>query len=358
MYKLFNYQLLQFRNIYILLVFCLGCKTQTSEPHKASNVPDAQVRDMRMMFYNVENLFDTFDDTLKNDNDFMPEGSYFWTEEKYYRKLNRIAKVVVALGEWELPEIVCFAEIENRYVLEGLLSFTILKNGNYGIIHKESADKRGIDVALLYRKDTFVPLEYQHINLDKPQEDYFTREILYVKGLALKTDTFHIFVNHWSSRWGGELETEAKRMRAAGALKWHIDSIFSLNAAAKVVVVGDFNDTPTDRSIAEVLQAKPFSPNCKPTDLINLSARFADLGKGTHNFQGEWATLDQIIVSAELLKINGLHTSATSANVFDAPFLLTNDETHLGLKPYRTFVGFKYEGGFADHLPVWIDFYY
>ncbi len=313
--------------------------------------------DYRIMFYNVENLFDIYDDSLKRDDDFTPDGRYFWNERKFYNKIQKISKVIIAVGQWELPEIVGLCEIENLYVLKQILNKTALRNINYGIVHKESPDARGIDVAMFYRKDSFSPISYQAIPVKFPFAKRTTRDILHVKGLLNSGDTIHVFVNHWPSRWGGQAETDRKRIFAASVLKHKTDSIFKANKNANIVIMGDFNDYPENTSIKKTLNTKFEYDNPQGGQLYNLAYYLQEeKNLGTHKHAGEWGMLDQLIVSGALLKNeNPIHTSTEDAHVFKAPFLLEKDEKYVGVRANRMYIGFKYHGGFADHLPVYLD---
>ncbi len=310
------------------------------------------------MFYNVENLFDTENDSIKNDDEFLPNGPKFWTKTKYYTKLNQIATTIASLGGWSPPEIVGLCEIENRKVLDDLCKKTGLKNLNYRVIHKESPDKRGIDVALLYQKDSFKPLTYKAIRVTFPfSPESTTRDILYVKGITKNKDTLHVFVNHWPSRWGGQLESEARRIQAAKTLRTELDSIFNINQNAKIIIMGDFNDYPENKSITEVLKANKNFEKPENSKLYNLSAFIEQTQNiGSHKYEGDWGILDQIIVSGALLNANrGLKSTKENAHIFYADFLLTDDETFTGKKNFRTYLGYKYLGGYSDHLPVFLD---
>ncbi|MCG8410629.1 MAG: hypothetical protein MI739_05010 [Bacteroidales bacterium] len=309
----------------------------------------------KIMFYNVENLFDTSDDSLKKDDDFLPEGKYYWNKWKYRNKLNQIYKVVLAIGEWNPPAVVGLCEIENRKVLHDLTKNTPLKKFKYKIIHKDSPDERGIDVGLLYRSELFKPLnvEYIPINFSNEPENK-TRDILYVKALALK-DTLHLFVNHWPSRWGGQLETESRRIYVASVLRAKIDSIFTVNTCANIIVTGDFNDYPDNKSVNTILNANQVFDNIKYDALYNLSACLRKRNVGTYKHQGKWGVLDQFIVSGSLLDENNLiFTSLNDVHIFDAEFLLEPDEKYFGVKPFRTFIGARYNKGFSDHLPIYL----
>jgi len=316
--------------------------------------------DMRIMFYNAENLFDIYDDSLKIDEAFTPEGEKHWSRNKFTKKLYNISKVIAAVGQWELPEIIGICEIENRYVLEQLIKQTALKNYSYRIIHKESPDRRGIDVGLLYRKNKFTPIDYEAINVTFPFDaNKPTRDILYVKGINNYDDTLHIFVNHWPSRWGGQLETDRKRMFVASVVKGKVDSLFNSDVNPNIIIMGDLNDYPDNNSVVKVLKAKTQFNNIKDEKLYNLGYYLQEVkGKGSHKYQGEWGVLDQIIISGSLLnKNNNINMTVDDAHVFDAPFLLEPDKHYVGKITFRTYIGFKFHDGFSDHLPVYFDLF-
>lgn len=307
------------------------------------------------MFYNVENLFDTIDNPLKNDDEFLPHGSRHWDHYKFYRKIKHISQVIIATGEGDYPSVVGLCEIENREVLESLLFHSPLSKSDYQIIHKESPDNRGIDVAFLYRKDRFKPVYFEAFPVTNPKDNKFkTRDILYVKGLIGK-DTIHFFVNHWPSKSGGIGATKPLRALAASKLKTKTDSLFNVNKTCNIVMMGDFNDTPLDVSVKEVLGAKSPAGNILSNSLYNLALPLAQKGKGTNKYQGKWSLIDQIIVSGNLLKGGKLETTSDSFQIFSPDFLFEPDEANLGKKLNRTYEGFKYHGGFSDHLPVLID---
>jgi hypothetical protein len=309
------------------------------------------------MFYNTENLFDTKDDTLKNDEEFLPDGDRRWDNHKFYNKLNNIAKVIIAAGEWQPPAIVGLCEIENRYVLNQLVYETLLKKSGYAIIHQESPDWRGIDVAMLYRKEVFSPDTFFTIPVHFPFDpESKTRDILYVKGRLDGTDTLHIFVNHWPSRYGGYLETKPKRAFAAGLLRHKVDSLCGIRPESKMVILGDFNDNPSDESMLQLLQAENGADHNR-CQLVNLMSIYEqDHAVGTLKYRENWDVFDQVIVSSNLLNgETGLKVKAGRALIYQPGFLLEKDERFLGEKPFRTYHGFEYQGGFSDHLPVYID---
>lgn len=311
----------------------------------------------RIMFYNVENLFDWFDNPLTSDDEFTPEGHMHWTQKRFRVKLNHIYKVIVAAGEWEPPEIVAFAEVENRYVLDQLISETPLLKYQYEIIHQNSPDPRGIDVALIYRPDRLQEISHEFFSIDYFDDDLAgTRDILHCTFKVSMRDTLHVFVNHWPSRSGGQLSSEEKRIYVASVLKSKTDSLFLLNDNLKMVILGDFNDQPGNRSLKEILKALPVEDVTSPGQLYNLS--FCHSKKticGTHKYQGNWSVLDQVIVSGDLLSKKGIYLLPNAYQIFNPSFLLEPDDKYLGSKPYRTYSGYQYQGGFSDHLPVYVD---
>ena len=312
----------------------------------------------RIVFYNVENLFDIYNDSLKLDDEFTPEGVRHWNNRKFYKKLNNIYRVILSVGEWEPPAIVGLCEVENRFVLNKLVYDTPLSKFGYEIIHEESPDKRGIDVAMLYRPDLFKPVSHKVIGIRFPFDlASRTRDILYVKGVVNNSDTIHFFVNHWPSKYGGLMATEPKRYFVASVLKAQVDSLFSIYDSANIIIMGDFNDNPEDESVSKYLRAKGDTSVVKSDELYNLASGLYKKGKtGTHKYQGHWEVLDQFIVSGYLLlNHKGVHISKDGQNIFNPAFLFEPDEKYSGRKPFRTFTGMKYNGGFSDHFPVYVD---
>jgi len=311
----------------------------------------------KIMFYNVENLFDTKNDSLKNDEEFLPDGDRYWTKFKYYQKLKNIYKVIIAVGGWNPPAIVGVCEIENRKVLTDLVNNTPLVKFEYQIIHHESPDRRGIDVGLLYRKKLFTPIFDKAIKVVSfDNQNFRTRDILYVKGIANKTDTLHIFVNHWPSRWGGQLESETNRIAAARSLKNTTDSIINRNPYSNIIIIGDFNDTPVNKSLKDILQANLLYESIESNKLYNISYYLQEKNNtGSHKYQGKWAMLDQFILSGNMLNNkNRLYTTLRDVHVFNKDFLMEPDESFFGYKPNRTFIGYRYNGGYSDHLPIYL----
>lgn len=314
--------------------------------------------DFRVLFYNVENLFDCFNDSLTLDDEFLPQGERSWTWDKYQKKSQKIGKVILSAGAWEFPDLIGLCEIENRFVLDGLFKIGYLNKAGYQIIHRESPDRRGIDVALVYQARTFQPIDTSFLQLVyKGECSSTTREILYVKGKTHTDDTLHVFVNHWPSRWGGQFDSEHKRLSAAELLKSKLVEILESDSKAKIIIMGDFNDYPDDKSIQFVLKALMPKDSFESNQLYNLAGLFlGKMGIGSHKYQGKWGMLDQFIVSGSLLNKTGcLYCESTGMSLFKPSFLLEEDHTYYGEKPFRSFVGYKYNNGFSDHLPVILD---
>jgi hypothetical protein len=309
--------------------------------------------DFSIVFYNVENLFDTHDNPKTEDDFFTPEGEFHWTSKRLTAKLLNISKVILSASGWDAPDIAVFCEIENMDVLEKLITNTPLKSVGYKIIHKESPDHRGIDVALIYNSERFFPLEYNYYPLLVNNKPVNTREILYVSGVLNGKDTLHIFGNHWPSRYSGFLETKSLRKTAATLLRTKVDEINRKYQSAKIVILGDFNDNPEDESVSEILEAKYVEQPITDNRLYNLFYNFDRTNRGTLKFQSQWFIFDQVIVSGSLLTAKtGIYTRPENAKVPELPFLLEEDLKFGGKKPFRTFYGFSYNGGFSDHLPV------
>ncbi len=310
--------------------------------------------EFNMLFYNVENLFDISDDPLTQDDEYTPEGDRRWTWKRMNKKIVDISKVLLNSTGWNPPDIIGLCEIENRFVLEKLISQSPLKTCSYKIIHKESPDDRGIDIAFLYNSNTFNPIEYRYIPLsDKEGKMIRTREILYVCGILHSLDTLHLFFNHWPSRFGGLLESRPARHTAALTLRTEIELLHKKHSNPKVIIAGDFNDQPDDQSLLQTLGALPPSGTCSKSTLYNLSFPWMNDEIKTIKFQSQWSVFDQIIVSGALLDKNEqVYTRPEWAQVVKLPFLLEDDPTYGGKRIRRTYTGFKYNGGFSDHLPV------
>ncbi len=343
------------RNILFIALLCY-----VSVAHLQTISGGARKNSLRFCFYNMENMFDCENDSITNDDTYTPEGMHHWTYYKYKQKQNNIAKVLIAMGEWGAPDIVGMCEVENRRVLNDLVRFTPLHAYQYGVVHYDSPDARGIDVALLYRKDRFRVIYEDTIHIVYPGDSVSTtRNILYVKGLVPGVaDTLHIFVCHWPSRYGGYAQTVLKRNYTAQVLREHVDAIIAANEAAKVICCGDFNDYPDNESVSEVLRAR--SPQYAQNDdyIHLLYPYFNQNNVGTHKYQGWWGILDHLVVNRAFYEAESGYIIERQGYIYSKDFMLEKDETNMGYKPYRTYVGMKYNGGFSDHLPVYVDISY
>ena len=298
-------------------------------------------------------MFDIQNNPETEDDFFTPEGDYHWTSKRLNLKLLNISKVILSASGWNVPDIVLFCEIENRYILEKLTNDTPLKSVPYKIIHKESPDHRGIDVGLIYNPERFFPLEYNYYPLMVNNKQLNTREILYVSGIVDGTDTLHIFGNHWPSRYSGFLETKSLRKAAANLLRSKVDELNQKFGSPKIVILGDFNDNPEDESLSVFLKAKKVEHPVTANQLYNLFFGRQRINSGTLKYQSQWFIFDQIIVSGALLSASsGIYTRTENAKILALPFLLEDDQKFGGKKPFRTYYGFSYNGGFSDHLPV------
>ncbi len=306
--------------------------------------------------YNVENLFDTINNPLKVDDEFTPTSEKKWDTDRYKKKVKDLALVIKSINKNELPELVGLIEVENKKVVEDLIATTHLKSGNYGIVHEESPDVRGIDVALIYRKTEFQYQEHQKISVKYDFEpETTTRDILFVKGKLANGEQLYVFVNHWSSRRKGLKASEPKRVHAASLLRAKVDSILKTDKKAKIVIMGDFNDEPVNKSLFEVLKAGGKQLNQKNVSLYNLMYDKDLLGRGTYNYRGNWNMLDNIIVSTTLLNAkSGYKVSTDGGQIYSKRWMLYDNVKIGDLTPNKTYGGPNYYGGVSDHLPVFV----
>lgn len=315
----------------------------------------AQVADtLRVMWYNVENLFDCQDDSAKNDEEFLPEGTHRWTPYRYWQKQRAVARVIAAVGDQRLPDIIGLCEVEGDSVLTDLTRRSPLRTAGYCYIVTHSPDERGIDVALLYLPGRFRPLSQRSISIHGGERP--TRDILHVAGLIPSKDTLDLFLCHLPSRRGGERQSRPLRLLAAQTLRQAIDSVRRVRPHAHVVAMGDFNDGLIDTRVAQVLGVVPSSlaSTALSHSLISLTA---DKHPGTYAYQGRWEVIDHILVSPSLLKAEGrFSTSPQLTRIAALPFLLTTDAKYGIHVPHRTYMGPRYLGGFSDHLPIVADF--
>ncbi len=299
-------------------------------------------------FYNVENLFDTIDNPSTRDEDFLPGSKIEWNTAKYTFKLKNIARVIAAMDTNGFPNFLGMSEVENRLVLEDLVARPELETAGYAILHVEDTDPRGIEVAAIYRKNYFQPISVQTFRPETIVKEQ--RHILYVKGRIATGDTLHLFVNHWSSRFGGVEKTAAARNRLAAALRQKVDSLFLENANAHIVIMGDFNDNPTDESITTYLGAGAANEAFEPKQLYNLALEPYMNGEGSY-FYRQWDMFDQIMVSPSLIQAKKLKASGQQVVKYEWMLFYPRQST---ARPNRSASGTKYFGGFSDHLPVMI----
>ncbi len=303
-------------------------------------------------FYNIENLFDTLDDPEINDADFLPEGKFNWATKKYKNKLVNMAKVISQIGDMQNgkvkfngPTFLGVAEIENRKVLEDLVAEPILKKSNYGIVHEDSPDHRGIDVAFLYKKDQFKVLSHSTYEYVDPDSDKKSRDQLLVTGM-FEGEKMHFIINHWPSRGA----PSPKRVIAAKICRKTVDSLLADDANAKIYIMGDFNDTPQNESL-RYLKHKTISAKQKDKKVVKLLNHFDKVKMGTIGYQGVWSVFDMIIISPGAEKGPGYKYA--SLKIFDRPWIYVTDGPQAGY-PKRTHEFGNYINGYSDHLPVYM----
>jgi predicted extracellular nuclease len=299
------------------------------------------------MFYNVENLFDTADDTTKDDDEFLPDGSRRWTEKRYWQKINALSRVIASAGEWELPALIGLCEVENEKVVTDLAYRSVIAGAGYRVIHRESPDPRGIDLALLYRKDLVQIVDSRSwVPEEQEGEVFSSRNLLYVKALA-GNDTLHLILCHWPSRRGGTLAAGDLRKNMAQLVRTKTDSLLTSSGdMASVIVMGDLNAAPDDPVIKIITG---------DSSLVNYAGNPAEKGIGSYRYQGRWELIDQILVSRSMTDPEGkIYADPLSFRVYDEQFLLVEDADYPGRKPFATYGGYKWTGGYSDHLPVLI----
>jgi hypothetical protein len=309
-------------------------------------------------FYNLENLFDTKNDTLIYDDDRTPEGKDAWTQERYEHKLGQLSKVISQIGlgiSKNPPDILGVCEVENKQVLQDLVNHQNLRKYDYGIVHFDSPDERGIDVALLYRKSVFIPMAFESRRLllskDNDKRDY-TRDQLVVEGL-LDNERIHFIVNHWPSRSGGEARSRPFRLAAAKLNKRIIDSIQRNNSLAKIISMGDFNDDPVDPSIKRVLGVKGGKKQLDSMSLFGPMEKLFRKGAGSLAYRDKWNVFDQIYMTANLVNSKKEHYSFWKASIFTPSYIIDPKGKYKGY-PLRSYAGGSYIGGYSDHFPVYI----
>ncbi len=309
-------------------------------------------------FYNLENLFDTANDTLILDDDRTPDGKDNWTTARYTQKIHNMTKVLSEIGSTDAlgsPDIIGLCELENRQVLEDLITHPHLREMDYGIVHFDSPDKRGIDVALLYKKAVFLPNSFASLRLVLTNEnDYrdYTRDQLVVGGI-LDGEEMHFIVNHWPSRSGGEAKSRPNRLEAARLNRKIIDSIFKFNPEARIISLGDFNDDPVDDSFKRILKTKGKVDGLQPNDLFNPMENLYKKGAGSLAYRDKWNLFDQIYFTANITQKSQDRYRFWKAGVYNPTYLIDKKGRYKGY-PLRTYAGGSYIGGYSDHFPVYI----
>lgn len=343
-----------------LLIAILVLLLSFKEVHSAnlySPDPPAQTKSIVIGFYNVENLFDTIDDPAIDDAEFTPNGKNVWTRELYEKKSNNIARVIAAMNNGNGPDILGLCEVENKEVIEHLIANKLLIKFSYAIAHHDSPDKRGIDVALIYKKNSMKVLNVKPLRVDiSAFGDQPTRDVLSVTGVINK-DTVYFFLNHWPSRRNGRETSEPKRIAAAAVVRKAVDSILLIHPQAKIIIMGDLNDNPTDKSITQELRAyKSWSAakqSEEPNPLINPTNIFDwKKGEGSEFYRGDWSRFIQIIVSASLIR-NQITEEGIFKDIyiFKQDWMMKSDAAYQQMVPERTFET-DHSIGFSDHLPV------
>lgn len=310
------------------------------------------------MTYNVENLFDTKNDSLKDDSEFLPDATRHWSLFRYWRKLANISRVIASASSSKIPDIVCLCEVENDSCMFDLTHRSSLRSLGYRYVMTNSSDRRGVDVAFLYQRGSFKLVSHESIS---PFPKVASRDILHVVGQLRSGDTLDVFCVHFPSRIGGK-EAEGRRLRVATLLRSKCDSLLLIRKKPSIILMGDFNDSPSDNSLITI--AQPVS-----SDSVHFSSGMYNLMtgdiaysnpkvKGTYRYQGYWDILDQILVNgATLVRTDGFRLSQTGVSVADLDFLLEDDDKYGGVRPFRTYIGMRYNGGYSDHLPVVAEFF-
>ena len=342
-------------------ILCLmglsACQMATSPDPNVSTIPAQHIsRDIWIASYNVENLFDPYNDPQTEDEEFLPRGRYEWTEQKYQRKLDQIGKALGSIGKGKGPDIFGVVEVENRKVLEDLINRKSLREHPYQIVHEESTDQRGIDVALVYDATVFQYEDHWKCRGKFPEEPYFrTRDALVVKGLINQLP-IHFIVNHWPSRREGRAETEHRRLGMAQAVRNEVDKLYQKDPDANIVILGDFNDDPRNKSISDVLDAQPRPANVASDGLFNPMYTLHDPDDtGTLTYQGKWNLFDQFLISESLLSgDHGLKYISGSARIHNPESLQVGFGRGKDNPRRAIFRGKFDDQGVSDHFPIYM----
>jgi len=331
-----------------LAVFVLQTQVVLSQARKATVACIA--------FYNVENLFDTIDSPNINDFEYTPRGSKQWDSRKYWDKIDKLGRVLSEIGTEMTPDgaaIIGLAEVENKLVLNDLVNDPQIRDRAYRIVHYDSPDRRGVDVALIYQPKYFT---YQsskpYLFIPEGRDNFFSRDVLLVSGL-FQGERMHILVNHWPSRRGGERSSRPLRNAAAQLNRHIIDSLMQAEPEAHILVMGDFNDDPINESMKVHLRAVWNRNQLQAGDLYNPFYDFYRRGQGTLAWRDSWNLFDMIVMSQTLLTEDKSTFTFHRANVFNRPYLLNQEGRFKGY-PFRTHAGDTWLKGYSDHLPVYL----
>lgn len=313
----------------------------------------------RVTFYNVENLYDIKDNPFTNDDDLTPTGKLRWTKYRYWQKQHNIARVISSIDGGYPPAIIGLSEVENDSVLYDLTKRTVLKKHKYEYIITYSKDFRGSNIALLYQRDQIKILSRKSYT---PIIDTLktTRDILHITGQLVNGGLLDVFVCHFPSRSEGIKRSRPYRIKCAALLRQKVDSLYRVRSDVNIIVMGDFNDYPIDVSLKDTLRASEIKEEIVDKELYNMfytESIQKEKTVGSYKYRGKWDYLDQFIVNGRLLKTNSkIRIKDNEAYVYFADFLMIEDsKKYRGLKPFRTYSGWKYLGGFSDHLPIYLD---
>ncbi len=337
----------------LLCVVAVGAMVLAQKPYK-------------VVFYNLENLFDTINDPNKNDEEYLPEGARKWTTYRYNQKLANMSRVLydIAAEDKNFPAVIGVSEIENRLVLEDLIATPKLAKANYRIVHYDSPDRRGVDCAFFYRPDKFQLEGSEAHRVSFPgRPNFLTRDLVAMWG-KIEGEPFYFIVSHWPSRLGGKERSQYSRDHVAAQCKHICDSVRKVNPATKVVIMGDFNDDATDKSITDVLGAKGDKKGkikgLNPNDMYNPFYSMLKAGYGTLGYRDSWNLFDNIVVSENLatgstgsLKIQKKQGAKLYGNIFYRPYMIQREGQYKNY-PLRSFVGSNFQNGYSDHFPVYI----
>lgn len=337
----------------LILVFvqCLLLQAQDLKKDKPETgiFSDSDSLVERIMFYNVENAFWPMDDPERDDEEFLPDGARHWTFTRLREKLNHLSRVILAAGEGRVPMVVGLAEVEGDSVMHFWTHRTPLRRTGYRYVVTQGPDARGIQTAMLYHPASFRLLQHEGFTVEMPEGERPTRQLLHAAGRLLTGDTLDVIVCHLPSRSGGAAQTQRKRDVARVRLFQIADSISAARQHPYLVMMGDMNEEPREEIVpAAVPFVNLMYPLCK--EMHRTPSAF-----GTHKYQGAWSLIDHFIVHPAMLQDESVAKLARP-RIFHLPFMMTEDVTHQGERPFRTYYGYRFEGGYSDHLPILVDF--